>query len=729
MFVVLLSAAAGPLAAEEFNLHLRSVQESSPASGVLRRETRHEAWDARATAVIVCDVWDYHHCLNAVRRLEEFAPRLDRVLAEARRRGATIIHSPSDCMEAYSAHPARLRALAVPVARQLPHEVETWCSRIPREERGVYPIDQSDGGEDDDPVEHAEWAMKLKEMGRNPGMPWKKQSHLITIDADHDFITDRGDEVWSILEQRGIERVILSGVHTNMCVLGRPFGLRQMVRHGKQVVLMRDMTDCMYNPRRWPYVDHFNGNDLIIAHVERFVCPTVTSDQLLGGEPFRSKFDKRSAIDVLPLPGKKPTDRRAFEQEWSLIKVPATWQEATAGVLDDYQGVAHYRCAVRLPKEWIAEDGLTVSFGPRAKGVSAWLNGHPLTAVAAVGSSSGTLRIDPAWIVPSDANLLVVRIEHKPGDGGFRDVPEVRAAAGRTLPLKGRWQFRLGDDASWSNIPLPARFGTSPDILFEAGASTQPAAAAAPIKELILPGESFLVAGRPAFILHPPEALRQRPQPWILYAPTLPGLPDTHEKWMHEQFTAAGIAVAGIDIGEAHGSPAGRELFTALYQVMTRDRGYAAKPCLLGRSRGGLWVTSWACDHPDQVAGIAGIYPVFDLRTYPGLENAAGAFKLTPQELEARLAEHNPIQRVEVLAQAGVPAFLIHGDDDRVVPLQENSAAFAARYEAAGKRDAVTLLVAKGQGHNYWEGFFRCQELVDFTIARAREGALPEPKR
>jgi hypothetical protein len=28
--------------------------------------------------------------------------------------------------------------------------------------------------------------------------------------------------------------------------------------------------------------------------------------------------------------------------------------------------------------------------------------------------------------------------------------------------------MRLGEDPNWSNIPLPARFGASPDILFEA---------------------------------------------------------------------------------------------------------------------------------------------------------------------------------------------------------------------------------------------------------------------
>ncbi len=126
---------------------------------------------------------------------------------------------------------------------------------------------------------------------------------------------------------------------------------------------------------------------------------------------------------------------------------------------------------------------------------------------------------------------------------------------------------------------------------------------------------------------------------------------------------------------------------------------------------------------PEKVAGIAGIYPVFDLRTYPGLAKAAPAYGFKADELEAKLSENNPIERVGMLAKAGVPVFIIHGDDDKVVPLKENSAELVTRYEANGAKDAVTLVVAKGQGHNFWEGFFRCPELIEFAIARARSGA------
>jgi pimeloyl-ACP methyl ester carboxylesterase len=90
--------------------------------------------------------------------------------------------------------------------------------------------------------------------------------------------------------------------------------------------------------------------------------------------------------------------------------------------------------------------------------------------------------------------------------------------------------------------------------------------------------------------------------------------------------------------------------------------------------------------------------------------------------MEARLGEFNPIERVGILAKAHVPALLIHGDEDKVVPLKENSAEFVARYKALGVDGTVRLIVAKGQGHNFWEGFFRCQELVEFVIARAKAG-------
>jgi type 1 glutamine amidotransferase/nicotinamidase-related amidase len=315
MFMALLMIATSS-AAEDFALTLRYQTETSPDSGRYHRLVRQETWNPNETAVIVCDVWDLHHSLNAVRRLGEFAPRLDEVLKHARQQGATIIHSPSSCMDAYKDHPARRRAIAAPKATDLPDDITSWCSRIPEEEQGVYPLDQSDGGEDDSTEQKKAWAAELKKMGRNPGSPWKKQADSITIDSERDYISDQGDEVWNVLQQRGIKNVILTGVHVNMCVLGRPFGLRQMARNGKNVVLMRDMTDTMYNPASWPYVSHFTGNDLIVSHIEKFVCPTITSDQLIDGNEFHFKDDHRPHIAIV-------MGEREYETERTLPKFAA----------------------------------------------------------------------------------------------------------------------------------------------------------------------------------------------------------------------------------------------------------------------------------------------------------------------------------------------------------------------------------------------------------------------
>jgi nicotinamidase-related amidase/type 1 glutamine amidotransferase len=267
-----------------------------PGSGWTVVEKK-EAWEPDETAMIVCDMWDSHHCLNAVRRAVEMAPRMNDVLKSARDRGVLIIHAPSSCMEAYQDHPGRKLAQSAPAANNLPDQISEWCRHIPAEGKGRYPIDQTDGGEDDDLADHARWHEKLAALGRNPKAPWKSQLALLDV-KDNDAISDSGVEIWNLLESRGIKNVVLLGVHTNMCVLGRPFGLRQLSKNGKNVVLMRDMTDTMYNPAKWPYVSHYAGTELIVEHIEKFVAPSITSVDFLAGspkyaEPFRFARDKR----------------------------------------------------------------------------------------------------------------------------------------------------------------------------------------------------------------------------------------------------------------------------------------------------------------------------------------------------------------------------------------------------------------------------------------------------
>ncbi|HUP77254.1 MAG TPA: hypothetical protein VM260_01745, partial [Pirellula sp.] len=51
----------------------------TPVSGFpdqFHRVASPTRWLPAETAIIICDVWDSHHCVNAVRRVQEIAPRI-----------------------------------------------------------------------------------------------------------------------------------------------------------------------------------------------------------------------------------------------------------------------------------------------------------------------------------------------------------------------------------------------------------------------------------------------------------------------------------------------------------------------------------------------------------------------------------------------------------------------------------------------------------------------------
>lgn len=270
ILLALLPSAA--LAGEPFSLQLRARDQAGEKVAVVE-------WEPSKTAVVVCDMWDRHWCKSAERRVEELAGPMNEMLQAARARGAFIIHAPSTTTAFYDGTPQRERAKRAPFAPTPIPLVTTprWGTAwywIDARREGVLPIDDSDGG-CDCPGEKCEIAS-----------PWTRQTAAIEI-AEGDAITDDGQEAWNLLAERGIDRVILCGVHLNMCVLGRPFAIRQMTALGNEVALMRDMTDTMYNPERPPGGTHFDGTRLMIGHVERYWCPSFVSSDVTGKPAFR----------------------------------------------------------------------------------------------------------------------------------------------------------------------------------------------------------------------------------------------------------------------------------------------------------------------------------------------------------------------------------------------------------------------------------------------------------
>ncbi len=241
-------------------LHLRHQELATDAGGrtIWRTVETAQTVDAARLAIIVCDVWDHHWCLGAEQRLALLLPRMQQALAAARDRGAHIIHAPSDTMAFYIGHAARERiagAAPLSVPAELPHDDPP------------LPIDASDEGCDTHDC--------------TPHRAWTRQHPAISIDCTRDVITDSGQEVLAYLQRQQIDQVLIMGVHTNMCVLHRTFAIKQLVRWGVAVALVRDLTDAMYNPARPPYVSHEEGTALVVGYIEKHWCPTIDSADLV----------------------------------------------------------------------------------------------------------------------------------------------------------------------------------------------------------------------------------------------------------------------------------------------------------------------------------------------------------------------------------------------------------------------------------------------------------------
>lgn len=185
------------------------------------------------------DMWDRHWCKGATARTRQMAPRMNELLSKLRQMGVLIVHGPSDTLDHYRDHPARRRVVEAKSALPSPEFPTREVNSLP------LPVDASDEGC---------WC----EPRCKPGRAWSRQIDAIEID-ERDAITD-SDDIFSLLSLRGIKNALFMGVHLNMCVLNR----------------------------------HFTGNDLVIEHIEKHLCPTTTSDEFLGGAPFRFSEDQRS---------------------------------------------------------------------------------------------------------------------------------------------------------------------------------------------------------------------------------------------------------------------------------------------------------------------------------------------------------------------------------------------------------------------------------------------------
>lgn len=254
--LALLILAPRGAAAADIAINVRSRVELFKGSGDWREVSLPQSLAVDKTAVLICDMWDKHWCSGATARVNGLVARMAPFVDAARRRGFQIIHAPSETMDFYKDAPQRRRMIQLariepPAPLSLPDP--------------ALPIDDKSGGCDTPDHFYKAWTRE------HPG---------IRIDAA-DVISDNGAEIYSFLRSRDIRTLLVMGVHANMCILNRTFAIKRMTSLGIRCILVRDLTDAMYNPDDPPHVSHEAGTQLVIEHIERHWSPTATSADLL----------------------------------------------------------------------------------------------------------------------------------------------------------------------------------------------------------------------------------------------------------------------------------------------------------------------------------------------------------------------------------------------------------------------------------------------------------------
>jgi DNA-binding beta-propeller fold protein YncE/pimeloyl-ACP methyl ester carboxylesterase len=206
--------------------------------------------------------------------------------------------------------------------------------------------------------------------------------------------------------------------------------------------------------------------------------------------------------------------------------------------------------------------------------------------------------------------------------------------------------------------------------------------------------EEFLLGERKCRLTKP--AKEAPGKPWIWRCRFYGAFPAVDEALL-----AAGWHVAWIDVADLFGAPAAMDAFDAFYAMMTGEKGLSKTPVIEGFSRGGLPAMNWPIENPDKVAGVYLDAPVLDIHSWPKpaspdlWKKCLAAYSLTE---ESAATWQGPLARLEGLAKAGVPIFVVAGGADTVVPFADNAGILESRYSGFGGQ--LDIIVKAGTGHH-----------------------------
>ena len=399
--ILLLALTADRVHAQPRTLHLALQTRDPKTSQVI---VKAENVDSAKVAVVIVDPWNFHWCMTACERVSAMAPRWNRALECARKLGMPILWAPSDVVGMYSGYPQRERALAVPLL-PVPKEREMPPAAF------TAPVGACMCGPGIGCVVNYGWD------GMNPDL----------VLAEDDLIASSTDEVYSLLKRRGITHVIYMGLHTNMCLFGKPGALKYMVQAGLNCMLARDINDAFtsYDPASGYTPDR--GTQQIDEDLERAGVPTINVvDEWRKAGVWNDKWIVET-VRITP---------------WGKTQRPYFFEDTVT---------------VTLTTPWLRNVEIRYTLDDREPGPDSLLYEKPLTLTATTRLQTAAFRAGKRASVPTDARFL--RLPPRPAqpDVYLDDLKYILDPYGQIGPVLAAcfWQPKVGK--SYEDQPLRVR--------------------------------------------------------------------------------------------------------------------------------------------------------------------------------------------------------------------------------------------------------------------------------
>ncbi|MEJ7605488.1 MAG: hypothetical protein WKF37_04305 [Bryobacteraceae bacterium] len=251
--------------------------------------------DPRKAAVVAVDVWTSHSCSGFNQHAAKFLNRMQETLEACRRLAMSIVFAPSGAnLEAVADLPARKNILALPHAK-LPESNGFLASHAvngPFAAPCMCPITSL---QPETSVPLVRCQRVQSDYNQHPALKIEDIDYFLsagkyspgTRSAIKSWGEPAQQELWNLVQAKGITHILYVGFASNMCIINREFAMIQARRMGLQPIIIRDLTLAItydgYNPLTRSIDASFgpdDGSRYALEYIETRVGPSIESAQL-----------------------------------------------------------------------------------------------------------------------------------------------------------------------------------------------------------------------------------------------------------------------------------------------------------------------------------------------------------------------------------------------------------------------------------------------------------------